>query len=67
MFPVGPFHLRIFYDSMILSQHSLIKSPSPFFLCAPFSYWKASGKPSQSLLFSILNKPSSLNLSSKER
>ena len=43
------------------------KSPSPSFLSAPFKYWKAAIRSLRSLLFSRLNSPNSLSLSSQER
>ena len=36
----------------------------PFLITAPFKYWKAAMRSPRSILFSKLNKPSSLNLSS---
>ena len=52
---------------LVLSQATLINSHSPSCLYAPFKYWKAAVRSLQSLLFSRLNKPSSLNLSSQKR
>jgi len=49
---------------LVLSLHALVKSPSPAFLQAPFKYWKAAIRSPQSPLFSRLNSPSSLSLSS---
>jgi len=49
--------------SFVLSLSTLISSRSPSCLYAPFKYWKAAMRSPQSLLFSKLNKPSSLNLS----
>ena len=40
------------------------KQPYPSCIYAPFKYWKAAVRSPWSLLFSKLNKPSSLNLSS---
>ena len=49
---------------LILSLHGLVKSPSPAFLYPPaFRYWKADIRYPQSLLFSRLNSPNSLSLS----
>jgi len=51
---------------LVLSLLILINSCSLFCLYTPFNYWKAVMRSTQSLLFSKLNKPSSLNLSSQE-
>ena len=51
---------------LVLSLSTLVNSHSPSCLYAPFKYWKATMRPRWSLLFSKLNKPSSLNLSSLE-
>jgi len=59
-FSLKPFHL-------VLSQQTLLKSLSPSFLKLPFRYWKAAIRSPRSLLFSRLNSPSSLSLSSLER
>ena len=48
----------------VLSLSTLVNSHCPSCFYAPFKYWKATMRSSQSLLFSKLNKPSSLNLSS---
>ena len=50
---------------LVLSLHALVKSPSPALLQAHFRYWKAAVRSPQSLLFSRLNNPNSLNLSSQ--
>jgi len=52
---------------LVLSLHVLVNSPSPAFLLAPFGYWKAGRRSLWSLLFSRLNSPNSLSLSSWER
>ena len=52
---------------LVLSLHTLVISPSPSFLEAPFWYWKAAVRSPWSLLFSRLNSPNSLSLSSQER
>ena len=52
---------------LVLSLFTLVNSRSPSCLYTPFKYWKATMRSPQSLLFSKLNKPSSLNLSSLER
>ena len=52
---------------LVLSPHSLITSTSSSFLQAPFKYWKATKRCPQSLLFSTLNNPNSLSLSSQGR
>ena len=57
--------LKPFPLVLALSIH--VNSRSPSYLYAPFKYWKPTMRSSQSLLFSKLNKPSSLNLSSQER
>ena len=49
---------------LVLSLPTIVKSHSPSCLCAPFKYWKATVRSPWSLLFSKLNNPSSLNLSS---
>ena len=49
---------------LVLSLSTLVNSHNPSCLCAPFKYWKATMRSLWSLLFSKLNKPSSLNLSS---
>ena len=49
---------------LVLSLSALINSCSPSCLYVPFKYWKAAMKSPRSLLFSKLNNPSSLNLSS---
>ena len=49
---------------LVLSLSTHVNSCSPSCLYAPFKYWKATMRSPQSLLFSKLNKPSSLNLSS---
>ena len=51
---------------LILLLSTLINSHSPSCLYAPFKYWEATMRYPCSLLFSKLNKPSSLNLSSQE-
>ena len=56
------FNLNPFPPVLSLSTH--VNSLSPSCLYAPFKYWKAAMRSHQSLLFSKLNKPSSLNLSS---
>ena len=53
--------------SLVLSLSNHVKSQSPSCLQAPFKYWDASMSSPQSLLFSKLNKPNSLNLFSQER
>ncbi|KAK4824458.1 LOW QUALITY PROTEIN: hypothetical protein QYF61_015836 [Mycteria americana] len=50
---------------LVLSQQALLKSLSLSFLQAPFKYWKAAIRSPHSLLFSRLNKPNSLSLSSR--
>ena len=45
---------------LVLSPSTLVNSHSPSCLYVPFKYWKAAMR-SRSLLFSKLNKPSSLN------
>ena len=47
---------------LVLSVSTLVNSSSCSY--APFKYWKATMRSPRSLLFSKLNKPSSLNLSS---
>ena len=49
---------------LVLSLYTHVNSHSPSCLYSLFKYWKAKMKSPQSLLFSKLNKPSSLNLSS---
>ena len=49
---------------LVLSLPTLINSRSPSCLYAPFKHWKATMRSPRSLLFSKLNKPSSLSLSS---
>ena len=56
--------LRLKPLPLVLSLSTLVNSRSPSCLYAPFKYWKAAVRSPQSLLFSKLNKPSSLNLSS---
>ena len=48
---------------LVLSLSTLVNSHISSSLYTPFKYWKATVRFSQSLLFSKLNKPSSLNLS----
>ena len=48
---------------LVLSLPTLINSHCPSCLYAPFKYWKATMRSPWSLLFSKLNKPSSLKLS----
>jgi len=52
---------------LVLSQQALLKIFSPSFLEALFRYWKAAVRSPHSLLFSRLNSPNSLGLSSQER
>jgi len=52
---------------LVLSLSTLVNSRSPSCLYPPFKYWEATVSSPRSLLFSGLNKPSSLNLSSQER
>jgi len=52
---------------LVLSLLSLLKRLSPSFPSAPFKHWKAAIRSPRSLLFSRLNKPNSLSLSSQER
>ena len=47
---------------LVLSQQALLKTLSP-----SFKYWKAARRSPWSLLFSRLNSPNSLSLSSQER
>ena len=49
---------------LVLSLPTLVNSHSSFCLYTPFKYGKATMRSPWSLLFSKLNKPSSLNLSS---
>ena len=49
---------------LVLLLHPLTKSSPSAFLQAPSKYWKATMRSPQSFLFSRLNKPSSLSLSS---
>ena len=49
---------------LVLLLSTLINGHSPSCLYAPFKYWKAIMRSPQGLLFSKLNKPSSLNLCS---
>jgi len=51
---------------LVPSLSTLVNSYSPSCLYATFKYWKATMRCPLSLLFSKLNKPSSLNLSSYE-
>jgi len=53
--------------SFVLLQEALLKSLSHPFLQAYFTYWKAAVRSPCSLLFSRLNSPNSLSLSSQER
>ena len=48
---------------LVLSLHTLVKTLSSFFV-GPFRYWKAAMRSAQSLLFSRMNSPNSLNLAS---
>ena len=43
------------------------KQPFPLLFYSPFKYWKGTMRSHQNLLFSTLNKPRSLNLSSLDR
>ena len=52
---------------LVLSLSTLVNGHSPSCLYASFKHWEAAMRSPQSLLFSKLNKPSSLNLSSLER
>ena len=52
---------------LVLSLSTLVNSHSTSYLYTHFKYWKATMRSPQNLLFSKLNKPSSLNLSSQER
>jgi len=52
--------------SLFLSLHAFAKSPSPPCFPGPFRCWKAAVSFPQSLLFSRLNSPNSLCLSSQE-
>jgi len=47
---------------LVLSLSTLLNNRSPSCLYALFKYWKAAMRSPHSLLFSKLNKPSSLNL-----
>jgi len=49
---------------LVLSLSTFVNSHSLSCLYTPLKYWKAAMRSSQSLLFSELNKSSSLNLSS---
>jgi len=51
---------------LALSLPALVKRSLPSFLAGPFRYWKAVIRSSQSLLFSRLNRPNSLSLSSQQ-
>ena len=51
----------------VLSLHALVKSPSPAFLQAQFKYWMVVVRSPHRLLFSRLNSPNSLSLSSQQR
>ena len=52
---------------LVLSQQALLKNLSPPFLWALFKYWKATIMSPHRLLFSRLNSPNCLSLSSQER
>ena len=52
---------------LVLSLSTLVNSCSPSCLYAPFKYWKATVRSPWILLYSKLNKLSSLNLSSQQR